>query len=138
MSTNLEAKSITVTGAKYALIVDDDPGILDVYQMALSDLGFEPVVSLNGEDAIAKAAVKKPSLVILDQRMPGMSGTELARKLRAAGCQNVPIIMVSAARHIQQEAFDAGATIYLEKPFDVDELISSILRYTETGNALSA
>jgi DNA-binding response OmpR family regulator len=136
-STNGSSKYSSGTRPKYALIVDDDPGILDVYELALTDLGFSPILTNDGQTAMRKAQEFNPTLIILDQRMPGMTGVELVRQIRETGFTDVPIIMVSAGRHIEPEARAAGVTVCLEKPFDVDVLISTILEHTK-DRALSA
>ena len=78
------------------------------------------------------------SLVILDQQMPGITGLELVRQIRASASCAVPIIMVTADREVQRAAARAGVTACLEKPFDVDELIRLVLDLTRERAALSA
>lgn len=132
-----ENKSIGSHGSsRYALIVDDDPGILCVYELALADLGFTPILVSDSREAVEQARVHRPELIILDQRMPGLTGVELAQQLKAFG--PIPLIMVSAGRNVQEAALSAGATAWLEKPFDVDDLIRIILEHTAAADMLTA
>lgn len=115
---------------KYALVVDDDPGILAVYELALADLGFTTVLVSNACEALERVSDIAPEIVILDQCMPEMTGVELARTIRSRCCQNTPIIMVSARQNLKQIALAAGATAWLEKPFDFSDLVDVVLENT--------
>lgn len=118
-----------------ALLVDDDPAILDVYEMTLSDLGFTTVLAHDSVSALRVIERQEPSLILLDQRMPGMLGTQLVREVRARGLARVPIVLVTASRQVEREALHAGATVCLEKPFDVSCLIKIILQCTGRQSA---
>ena len=115
-----------VPNPRYALIVDDDPAILDVYEMALSDLGFVPVLASNGAKALEEAEKLSPAVVIVDQRMPGITGFELVAKIRARGAPECPVIMVTASHAYKAAALSAGISTFLEKPFDIDDLIRAV------------
>lgn len=124
---------------RYALIVDDDPGILAVYDLAFSDLGFKPIVTTDACVAIEKVREYSPAIILLDNRMPEITGLELARRIRQTGAETTPIVMVSASRYLTAEALDAGVSACLEKPFDVNDLIEIIEDYTkDRWSALSA
>jgi DNA-binding response OmpR family regulator len=108
------------------LVVDDDPGIRDVVSYALETEGFE--VDTATDTADAERALERPvDLVVLDIMLPGGSGTELCRKLRAGG-HVVPVLMLTArdAEVDRVVGLDAGADDYVTKPFSTAELVSRV------------
>jgi DNA-binding response OmpR family regulator len=120
--------------APRVLVVDDDPGILDVVSYALRDEGFAVETAEDVEDA--ERALDQPvDVVILDLMLPGGSGADLCRRLRAAG-NVVPIVMLTArdAELDRVIGLEAGADDYVTKPFSAAELVSrtrAILRRRE-------
>jgi CheY-like chemotaxis protein len=118
-----------------ALVVDDDPGIRQVYEVALGELGFAPVAAANGFEALRKLSTLRPGLVIVDERMPGISGSEFVRQMRKLGFGSVPIIMVSASRGFEADALNAGASGCLEKPFDIENFIHLVQRHAQVVDA---
>jgi DNA-binding response OmpR family regulator len=116
------------------LVVDDDPGILDVVSYALRDEGF--AVETAGDVARAEEALSEPiDVIILDLMLPGGSGTDLCRRLRSTG-NVVPILMLTArdAEVDRVVGLESGADDYITKPFSTAELVSrtrAILRRRE-------
>jgi len=111
------------------LIVDDEAAIREMIATNLELAGFSCTQAEDGQQAHAKVVDDKPDLVLLDWMLPGLSGIELARRLkRDENTAEVPIIMLTAkseeANTIQ--ALDAGADDYVTKPFSPRELISRI------------
>jgi two-component system, OmpR family, response regulator RegX3 len=108
------------------LIVDDDPGILDVVSYALRNEGFEAQGVATGEEALSAARTDSYDLMILDLMMPGMSGLEVCRKLRAES--KIPIVMLTAkdAELDRVLGLEIGADDYITKPFSMAELIGRI------------
>jgi CheY-like chemotaxis protein len=125
-------------GSKHVLIVEDDISTLSVYEMALSDLGFVPVTASGGDEAIEKVREFKPSLILVDYRMPGMNGLEFVRRAREICGNHIPIVMASAGRNFETEALSAGVSVCVEKPFDVGEFIEVIKSFTGSPEAISA
>jgi DNA-binding response OmpR family regulator len=116
------------------LVVDDDPGILDVVSYALRDEGFAVETAEDVERA-EQALAKPVDVVILDLMLPGGSGADLCRRLRSAG-NFVPILMLTArdAELDRVVGLEAGADDYVTKPFSAAELVSrtrAILRRRE-------
>jgi DNA-binding response OmpR family regulator len=112
--------------AKPVLIVEDDPDIAEGLRYNLEREGLESRVALTGEQGLALAldAKSPPSLVILDLMLPGMSGTELCRRLRREpATRRTPIIMLTAraAEADRVAGLDLGADDYISKPFSVRE-----------------
>lgn len=108
------------------LIVDDDLVVLATLNMGLQRAGYQVFQADNGELALQLAQSEKPGLAILDMRMPGMNGLELARRLRESS--KTPFIFLSAFNDegIVKSAADAGALGYLVKPIEVARIVPAI------------
>ena len=105
------------------LVIDDDPGIREYLHTVASRQGYEVFSAPDGESAVEGLGESKPDIVTLDAVLPGMDGLETLRKLKQAMPQ-VPVIMLSGhgqARMIV-EAMRLGASDFLRKPFEVEEL----------------
>lgn len=105
------------------LIADDEKNMRWVLAQAFEAEGFEVAQAADGREALAAVGETEPDLMVLDHRMPRPDGMEVLRRLRAGG-NKFPIIMLTAHGDVEQavEAMKAGATEYLTKPFDLDEL----------------
>ncbi len=118
--------------AKKILVVDDDVINLEVLHYMLEDTDFELVFARDAEEAFERLHEFDISLILLDRMMPGMSGVELTRKLRAnPKFADIPIIMQSAAAYKAQieEGFESGVNEYLTKPYDKEALDAVIAKY---------
>jgi DNA-binding response OmpR family regulator len=109
------------------LLVDDDPGIVDVVSYALEGEGFDVAVATDGDAALARAQREKFDVVVLDLMLPGLSGMEVCRRLRADG-NVVPILMLTArdAELDRVLGLEVGADDYVPKPFSTAELLSRV------------
>jgi DNA-binding response OmpR family regulator len=121
------------------LVVDDDPGILDVVTFALRSDGFDVETAANGERALELAQREPYDVVVLDLMLPQLSGTEVCRRLRSNG-NGVPIVMLTArdAEVDRVVGLEVGADDYVTKPFSTAELVSrirAILRRRELDRA---
>jgi two-component system response regulator RegX3 len=106
------------------LLIEDEESFVEALRVALHREGFEVVAARDGPDGLAALEQSRPDLVLLDIMLPGMSGIEICRKVRADS--RVPIIMLTA-RDSEADtvaAFDAGADDYVTKPFRLRELIA--------------
>src|SRR5439155_24391273 len=113
------------------LLADDDENILRMMGASLESEGLQLLEAINGEEALAIARAERPSLILLDWRMPFRDGLEVCRELRAEKdpvVRDVPIVLVTArAEAADLEAgFAAGATDYLVKPFSPAQLRSRV------------
>ena len=107
------------------LVADDDAGVSAVVARALEPGGYEMVRAYSGGEALAAAERRAPDLVLLDVRMPGLSGWEVLAHLRgAAATRTTPVMMLTGCgeTHDKVEGFGLGADDYVTKPFAVDEL----------------
>lgn len=109
------------------LIVDDEKAICDLLKDDLSERGYLCTAALRGEDALARLQEKRYDAVLLDIRLPGMSGIEVLREIWLHH-RNVPTIMITAVNDVNTavEAMRYGATDYVVKPFDLDRVNQSI------------
>lgn len=109
------------------LVVEDDPDILNALNIVFGSLGFEVDVLLQGKSIIQNQFVK-PDLFVLDKRLPDVDGLEICRYIRSSSnYQDIPIIIISASPNIRNKALEAGATVFVEKPFEVQALVNAVL-----------
>ena len=108
------------------LVVDDEPQILRALETTLRGAGYEVTTAGTGEQALILAATWSPDAVVLDLVLPGKSGVEVARELRA--WTTTPILILSAVGDEADKvgALDAGADDYVTKPFGIDELLARL------------
>jgi DNA-binding response OmpR family regulator len=108
------------------LFIEDDDGIRLALSMALEDEGYEVRQAPNGEDGLVEFHRSPPDLVLLDLRLPGISGFDVCRALRAESI--VPIIMITAQTdtHDMVAGLEAGADDYVTKPVVPKELAARI------------
>ena len=111
------------------LVVDDTPQNIKVLDAILSPRGYRVVTARSGAEALQKVRDEAPDLVLLDILMPGMSGYEVAQRLRADPATGVlPIVMVTAlgAQEEKVKAIEAGADDFLTKPVNQLELLARV------------
>jgi DNA-binding response OmpR family regulator len=111
------------------LIVDDAPENLKLVADTLTPAGFEVLSASGGEQALVAVAARLPELIILDIRMPDMSGFEVYRRLKAQpATRDIPVIFLSAITETVQrvEGLKLGAVDFISKPFQVDELLARV------------
>jgi DNA-binding response OmpR family regulator len=108
------------------LVVDDDRDIADIIGYTLRKEGHRPILAYSGEEALALAERSLPDLVVLDVMLPGLSGFDVCRQLRARG--NVPVILLTARGEEADRVWglDLGADDYVTKPFSHRELLARI------------
>jgi len=109
------------------LIVDDEPVVCDVLYDGLSERGYLCTTVLNGNEALAKLATEDFNVVLLDIRLPGMSGMEVLWEIWLKQ-DNTATIMITAVNDVNTavKAMKLGASDYLVKPFDLDRVETSI------------
>src|SRR5437660_7242466 len=117
------------------LIIEDDPHILLGLEEVLKGDGFEVAVCNRGDHALGAVAKHSPALIVLDIMLPGLSGYDVCKQLRAKKI-SVPILMLTAkSQEIDKVVgLDLGADDYVTKPFGVRELlarINALLRRSE-------
>ena len=124
------------------LVVDDNVRTQEAIALYLRHAGYEVEVASSGPDALAAATAQAPDLIVLDLMLPGLSGLDVCRTLRAR--TDVPIIMVTArvTEEDKLEGLGSGADDYVTKPFSPRELVArvaTVLRRSRRGpNVLRA
>ncbi len=108
------------------LVVDDDPAIAEMIGIILHGEDYDPVFAADGKAAIDAFRAERPDLVLLDLMLPGMSGLEVCRTVRAES--GVPIIMLTAKGEPTDvvQGLESGADDYVVKPFNPKELVARI------------
>jgi DNA-binding response OmpR family regulator len=107
------------------LVAEDERDIRDLITFALQFSGFHVVQAVNGEEAVKKVTEIKPDLILLDVRMPKMTGYEVCKVLKAnKKTKHIPIVFLSAKGQETEisTGLDLGAEDYFLKPFAPDEL----------------
>ena len=116
------------------LVVDDDMGVNRLIRAILQNQGWEVSSAQDGEEAIRMVHEDQPNLIILDMKMPKLSGLEVCRQV--TGLFRIPIIMVSAQFDLDTKAqcLSAGAQEFLTKPFRTEELVNCVKAVLHSRN----
>ena len=109
------------------LVVDDDRGVRQALDLGLGLEGFTVRLAADGPSALQLTAQRLPSVILLDVMMPGLSGVEVVRRLRAQG-RTLPVCMLSARDEVDDRVagLAAGADDYVVKPFSIAELAARL------------
>jgi CheY-like chemotaxis protein len=112
------------------LVVDDDSAILELIAQVLIDEGYSVITAGDGRTAVALARTRLPRLILLDLMMPEMNGWQVIAALKSFNLTRaIPVILLSARRDLAETASALGANAYLEKPFDLDDLVQHVQSY---------
>jgi class 3 adenylate cyclase len=117
-----------VSAAK-VLVVDDTPQNVKLLADILTAKGYAPITAASGEEALAKLACESPDIVLLDIMMPGLSGYDVCRRIRAdAATSLLPIVLVTSLdpQSERLKGIEAGADDFVQKPFNQAELLARV------------
>ncbi|MEM6867149.1 MAG: response regulator transcription factor [Cyanobacteria bacterium P01_C01_bin.121] len=122
-----EETTNTSEGTAKILIVEDEEKLAKFVQLELGYEGYEVIVANDGLSGLMAARDNEPDLVLLDWMMPGLTGVEVCRRLRATGAM-MPVILLTAKDGIEDRVagLDAGADDYVVKPFSIEELLARV------------
>jgi DNA-binding response OmpR family regulator len=111
----------------HILLVEDEIKLARFIELELSSEGYQVSVAHDGMSGLSLARESEPDLAILDWMLPGLTGVELCRRLRATGSK-VPVILLTARDEVTDRitGLDAGADDYVVKPFSIEELLARI------------
>jgi DNA-binding response OmpR family regulator len=126
MRSNL-AKAV-LKRREQVLIVDDDADTCELLGLVLREAGYSIDLARSGSEALAKAARRRPDVVLADVQMPGIDGIELARRLHTADA-SVPVVLTTGTKETRDLVTSAaryGAICCLTKPMNLDELLWTI------------
>ncbi|MFQ2225805.1 response regulator [Aeromonas hydrophila] len=120
--------------SKTILVVDDSVGIRAAITMTLSSAGFEMIEAGDGEAALIELDQRRVHLIISDLNMPGMDGMTLLRRVKAQQTTRyLPFIMLTTedSEQIKREGFEAGARVWLTKPFEPLKLLDDVCKVVQ-------
>lgn len=111
---------------KRILIIEDDPEIIKLLELHLSDVSYETTMAMDGDEGLQLALQNDYELILLDLTLPSLDGVEVCRRLRAT--KNTPVIMLTAkSEEIDRVlGLEIGADDYMTKPFSIRELLARI------------
>lgn len=118
------------------LVVDDDEMNRDMLSRRLLRKGYEVVLAVNGVEAIERASMERPELILMDLSMPVLDGYEATRRLKsAAGTAGIPIIGLSAHAMVgdREKALAAGCDDYDTKPVELPRLLGKVEAFLSPG-----
>jgi two-component system, OmpR family, response regulator RegX3 len=115
------------------MVVEDEPSLVDALEYGLAAEGFDIVVATDGETSLQVYERERPDLILLDVMLPGLSGTEVAKRIRAHSA--VPIIMLTArdSEIDKVVGLELGADDYVTKPFSMRELAARVRAVLRRG-----
>ena len=107
---------------KKILIFDDDQDILNICTIILKNKGFDVSTSTSCNDLFEKILESAPDVIVMDNKIPEIGGVQAIRLIKMDGRTNsIPVILFSANTHVAELTREAGADIYLQKPFNIEE-----------------
>jgi len=120
------------------LIADDEVYMLRLLEMTFKKGGYAVLSCRDGQEALAQAVSALPQLIVLDVMMPGLDGLGALRQLKGnAATRDIPVVVLSAKGHAltKVEAEQAGAAMFLAKPFSPNQLLSEVQKFLGLPNA---
>lgn len=123
--------------AKRILILDDDEDILYFCTVIFEALNFNVTSVAQSDKILELAASIRPDIILIDNWMAGIEGSEATKLLKAdSRFKEIPIVLFSAANNLHDIAHEAGANAFIQKPFDLDDLENLILSLLEESNSI--
>src|SRR5919202_885863 len=116
------------------LVVEDDPRLAELLERTLRERAYAVDVAGDGESALYQTAINPYDAVILDVVLPGKSGIDVCREIRARGSR-VPVLMLTARDTVRDRVtgLDTGADDYVTKPFALEELLARLRALMRRG-----
>ncbi len=110
------------------LVVDDDDDTLDLVGILLPMHGLTVKKLSDGEDTLMQARIFEPDLILLDINIKGRDGKEICKELKSydSPFKNIPVILFSAGSNLEEQITECNADDFIQKPFDLAELVNKI------------
>ena len=121
-----------------ALLVEDDPNIVDLIRSNLAVRGFDTVICTDGRHALQLLETEEPDIVLLDLMLPEADGFDLCRQIRERSSVAVIVVSARGGERDKVNALNMGADDYMTKPFSVEELLARITATLRRTRALAA
>jgi CheY-like chemotaxis protein len=120
--------------APLALIVEDDPATRALEAEILEADGLDVLTAKNGEEGIRLAYERRPVVILLDLALPTVSGFDVLKTLKSSPATvNIPVVVISAYAMLVQNGVPRGAAACMQKPFDIDDLVSHVRQALKTA-----
>lgn len=121
------------------LVIEDDSALRALVSLVLEGQGYSVETAANGREGLVCVEATMPDLILLDMRMPVMSGGEFAAEYQARyrDIAHAPILVVTAAQHAARQAREVGANGFLSKPFSNAELLRAVAKYARSSDLRS-
>jgi CheY-like chemotaxis protein len=119
------------------LVADDDDDAREAIADTLEEAGFRVAEASDGVEALQQARTLRPRVLVLDQRMPKLFGSEVVSRLRAEGLR-FPVVLMSGSTDLLRASGETHVDYFLTKPFEPEQLVSALLSAlaaTELGRA---
>lgn len=124
---SIKWRSVVVMNQPLILIVDDEEAIIAGLRYRLNHAGYRVIGSFNGREGLEIARSVAPDLILLDQCLPELSGSDLLSLLSSdPETYGIPVVILSGAEVSQRDALAAGAAAFLRKPYRKDELLDLV------------
>jgi CheY-like chemotaxis protein len=118
---------------KKIMIIEDDPAILDVLGLIFTRAGYLVTAHENG-NFILKNTYDIPDLYIIDKQLSGVDGLDICKHLKGRQpTMNLPVIILSATPYLKNQAGEAGANVFIEKPFSNNDLLQIVSKLINGG-----
>ena len=108
------------------LVVEDDRAVQKALKRLFEAEGFAVEISADGKSALDAYRAATPSAVVLDLRLPAMSGRDVCREIKSSYLRDVPVYIMSGLPDVERKAYDSGADFFLPKPFESETLLAKI------------
>jgi CheY-like chemotaxis protein len=131
------ATDVRARRRRTVLVADDDADVRAALAEALADEGWDVHEAENGREALERIEAGAYDVVLLDHRMPEMTGGDVCRELRARG-RGVRVVMLTAAAAVRDLAAEVGADAWLGKPYGLDELFDVLERASDGPSGRAA
>jgi DNA-binding response OmpR family regulator len=129
---------LTEAGMKKILIVEDDLDIQDIFRIIFSTYGYAVECMDNGRHLYEKEH-DWPDAIILDKQLPGMDGIQVCKHLKSRNStKNIPVIMISATAGVESAAKLAGADDFIEKPFNMHNILKKVAALVDNQNSATS
>lgn len=124
--------------APCVLVVDDDVPFCELVELVLTDEGWDVHSRSCAQDALEFLQQSEADVILLDLRMPDMDADTFLDTWRRQAKRDIPILLLSASANLEQHAARLGVSTVLAKPFDLDELCTTVLQLLVQGQAVNA
>jgi CheY-like chemotaxis protein len=120
----------------FVLIIEDDRDIVALYRQVLDMSGYQTEIALNGKEAMERLESIKPDIILLDLQLPGMSGAEIMKRIRAdEQLKSIPVVVITAYSQFS-ESLPVEPDLVLLKPVDIHQLSNLVQRLHITKGSL--